>query len=113
MAIEPSPYFHKQKQLDCDANGMKISNAQGGYMNAETFPKVAPKQVVVIQAEHATGILLDQHFKHYKGHDGQEKYRVFDSLEMANAYIDKLKADLNLEFVVYNYKQEVICKINM
>jgi len=83
-------------------------------MNAETFfPKIASKQVIVIQAEHATGILLDQRFEYYKGYDGQEKYLVFDSLEMANAYIDKLKADLNLEFVVYNYKQEVICKINM
>jgi hypothetical protein len=74
---------------------------------------VRPNQVVVIQAEHATGIVLDRRFEYYERGGGQEKYLVFDSLALANAYIDKLKADLRMEFVVYNYRQEVIGKINV
>jgi uncharacterized UPF0160 family protein len=80
----------------------------------ELFPNIMTEQVVIIQAERSTGIVLNQYFEYYNKKEKQEKYLIFDSLETAKEYIKKIKNDLNkeLEFIIYNSKQEILETIN-
>jgi hypothetical protein len=72
------------------------------------FPKLNAKQVAVMRAEVNTGIILDEKLD-IAIDDSQNVYTVFESVEEAIYFSNKLLAEKpNIEIVIYGSKEEVL-----
>jgi hypothetical protein len=73
------------------------------------FPILQENQVAVIHAEKATGHVLDLEYNLYRKDKPKSVYSIFESMQLAEQYIERIKAQRNdLEFVVYDRNESVL-----
>lgn len=80
----------------------------------EKFPKLQHEQVALLQAQHSTGIVLNENFVYANdlGKQDEKVYLIFENLSKAKEYIDsKISGLVDVEFVVYSNSEEVIIYI--
>ena len=74
----------------------------------EKFPFLKNNQVAVLRAESASGIVCDEQF-HRCITKNQKTFTVFQSIEDAGLYIDKIMAtQSDFEFVIYGPGQRFL-----
>lgn len=58
-------------------------------MGLDNFPQLSNEQVALMRAAKATGVILDEDFKTLIS-DEQKMFTVFENLQQAKMYIDKI-----------------------
>lgn len=72
------------------------------------FPTLSEKQVALVRAEFNTGIVLDEMFS-YAITKEQKVYSVFDSLEEASHFAQKILSEKNdVEIIIYDLEEKLL-----
>ncbi len=75
----------------------------------DNFPLLQDNQVVLILAQHSTGIVLNMDLQRADFSAAPKIYRIFDNIDKAREYIDsKINLVADTEFVVYDKNQDVV-----
>lgn len=100
-AISLALFRAKQEKLKTLSRALLI-------ITMKDFPVLKKKEVALLRAEKATGILLDEFLKRAVS-DNQETYTVFTSFIDAKTYADNLLSLNNeIEIIIYSNKDEVL-----